>query len=202
MPRVSDKRERLIAAGQRLFHRRGVADTSLADVAEESGVPMGNIYYYFKTKDELVEAVAEHQRHGIHRLFEELDRNPQPEQRLSKFLASFESVREERAAYGCPVGVLCQEMTRGSDPSTAEARAGFEQIVSWLERQFAALGFSKKRSRDHATHILAAIQGASVVAHAFHDANVVRSETREMRRWLAVELASRSTRARGAEKDA
>lgn len=125
MPRVSDKRERLIAAGQRLFHRRGVADTSLADVAENLGVPMGNIYYYFKTKDELVEAVAEHQRHGIYRLFEELDRNPQPEQRLSKFLASFESVREERAAYGCPVGVLCQEMTRGSDPSTAEARAGF-----------------------------------------------------------------------------
>jgi TetR/AcrR family transcriptional repressor of nem operon len=201
MPRGSDKRERLITAGQRLFHRRGVADTSLADVAQESGVPMGNIYYYFKTKDELVEAVAEHQRHGIHRLFEELERNPQPEQRLSKFLASFESVREERAAYGCPVGVLCEEMTRGGSPST-EAHSAFEQIVAWLDRQFAALGFSKKRSRDHAIHILAAIQGASVVAHAFHDPNVVRSETREMRRWLEGELASGSTSARGAEKDA
>ena len=40
-----------------VFHRQGVEHTTLADVATAAEVPLGNIYYYFRTKDELVEAV-------------------------------------------------------------------------------------------------------------------------------------------------
>jgi AcrR family transcriptional regulator len=44
------KREALVLAAAELFWMRGFEASSLADIAEASGVPLGNVYYYFKTK--------------------------------------------------------------------------------------------------------------------------------------------------------
>jgi hypothetical protein len=43
----------LIAAAYALVYRRGVARTSLADIAQAADVPVGDVYYYFKTKDDI-----------------------------------------------------------------------------------------------------------------------------------------------------
>ena len=48
MPRISDKRERLISAADTLIHRQGFYRTTLAHIAEEAKVPLGNVYYYFQ----------------------------------------------------------------------------------------------------------------------------------------------------------
>ena len=53
------KRERLVASAGDLLHRQGVMATTLAQVAEAADVPPGNVYYYFKTKDDLVRAVID-----------------------------------------------------------------------------------------------------------------------------------------------
>jgi TetR/AcrR family transcriptional repressor of nem operon len=53
------KRERLIAAAAETFYAAGVEKTTLADIAAAAGIPLGNVYYYFKTKDALVQAVVE-----------------------------------------------------------------------------------------------------------------------------------------------
>ena len=50
------KRARLVAAACRVLHEQGVERTTLADIAKAAYVPVGNVYYYFKTKDQLVEA--------------------------------------------------------------------------------------------------------------------------------------------------
>lgn len=55
------KRERLAAGASKLLHHNGVAATSLAEIAQAADVPLGNVYHYFKSKDELIRAVvAEH----------------------------------------------------------------------------------------------------------------------------------------------
>ena len=40
MSKVSHKRERLVDAARNLFHAKGFNCTSLADIAEDSGVPL------------------------------------------------------------------------------------------------------------------------------------------------------------------
>src|SRR6516165_3905370 len=52
--RPPGKRDRLIAAAVLLLHRHGVERTTLADIAKAADVPVGNVYYYFKTKDEVI----------------------------------------------------------------------------------------------------------------------------------------------------
>ena len=51
---AAGKRERLVAAAVALAYEQGYRRTTLADIAEQSGVPLGNVYYYFRTKDEMM----------------------------------------------------------------------------------------------------------------------------------------------------
>jgi len=45
----TDKRTRLINTMRRnLPTEHGFSQTTLADIARDSGVPLGNVYYYFK----------------------------------------------------------------------------------------------------------------------------------------------------------
>ena len=53
------KRQRLIDSARELIHEQGVQRTTLAQIAERADVPPGNVYYYYKTRDELVHAVIE-----------------------------------------------------------------------------------------------------------------------------------------------
>ena len=52
-------RESLLAAALQVFRERGVAHTRLSDVAERAGVTRGAIYWHFKDKAELFQAVCE-----------------------------------------------------------------------------------------------------------------------------------------------
>lgn len=54
-----DTRESLLAAALQVFRERGVAHTRLSDVAERAGVTRGAIYWHFKDKAELFQAVCE-----------------------------------------------------------------------------------------------------------------------------------------------
>jgi AcrR family transcriptional regulator len=53
------KRDRLIAGARETIHRQGFEATTIADIAQASDVPVGNVYYYFKSKDELVAAAID-----------------------------------------------------------------------------------------------------------------------------------------------
>ncbi len=47
-------RERIIRAAAKLIIEKGVANTSLADIADEAGISKGTLYYYYPTKGDLV----------------------------------------------------------------------------------------------------------------------------------------------------
>ena len=47
-------RRQLIDSALRLFQSRGYAKTTMRAIAEDAGVSVGNAYYYFRSKDELV----------------------------------------------------------------------------------------------------------------------------------------------------
>jgi AcrR family transcriptional regulator len=64
MPRVGQahldaRRQQIVDAARARFAAHGFARTSMADVVAESGLSIGAIYRYFRSKDELVTAVCE-----------------------------------------------------------------------------------------------------------------------------------------------
>lgn len=54
-----DTRTRLLAAALRLFSEHGVEGASLQMIADDLGITKAAVYYHFRTKDEIVDAVAE-----------------------------------------------------------------------------------------------------------------------------------------------
>jgi AcrR family transcriptional regulator len=54
---VEDKRRQLLDAAVRVFARKGYHASRVGDIAEEAGVAHGLLYHYFKSKDEVLEAV-------------------------------------------------------------------------------------------------------------------------------------------------
>jgi TetR/AcrR family acrAB operon transcriptional repressor len=67
MPRCTKEealatRNRIIDAAENVFHEQGVARTSLEDVAQAANVTRGAIYWHFKNKSDLFDAMCERVR--------------------------------------------------------------------------------------------------------------------------------------------
>ena len=177
------KRERLIDAASRKVYAQGFARTTIADIAREARVPLGNVYYYFKTKDALGEALVDQRVSRMAALRAMWERDSDPRARLVSFVRMTLDSRDELARSGCPIGTFCSEL-RKDGGSLADRGAGiFTELLTWLEAQFAALGKGAE-SRALAIHLLAALQGTAVLAHSFGDPDLVIEETRRLETWI------------------
>jgi AcrR family transcriptional regulator len=64
MPRVSEdhltaRREQILEAARVCFLRNGLHNTSMQDLIREAGLSVGAVYRYFKSKNEIISAIAE-----------------------------------------------------------------------------------------------------------------------------------------------
>jgi TetR/AcrR family transcriptional repressor of nem operon len=179
----ADKRARLIETAMTLAYQHGFRDTSLADIAEAAHVPLGNVYYYFKTKDELGEAVVERRLAEFRAFRDELDRLRSPKERLLAFVERIHRNREQLARGGCPLGGLCTELHKEGGALAKQAAALFTEPMRWLEEQFRAVGHEKD-SRELAVHFFTAYQGMAAVALGANDREVVVMEAKRLKNWI------------------
>jgi len=70
--RISEKstkadisRERVLAAAAKIFSERGYAGTTMRAVATEVGLQAGSLYYHYRSKEELIEAVLDIGINGV-----------------------------------------------------------------------------------------------------------------------------------------
>jgi TetR/AcrR family transcriptional regulator, repressor for uid operon len=54
-----ERRAQVVRAALACFRRRGFAATTTAEIAREAGMSPGHVFHFFKSKDEIVAAVAE-----------------------------------------------------------------------------------------------------------------------------------------------
>jgi AcrR family transcriptional regulator len=177
------KRERLIAAACDLFYRQGITGTTLADIAEAAEVPLGNMYYYFKTKDDIVAAVAEARADEIRSATAALTRrHGSPKARLKALVGLLADSRDTIAEHGCPYGSLCTELAKhsgGSHPLTAPL---MQALLDWTEQQFHAMG--RRDAHDLALELVIAYQGSAVLTNALAQPELMAHEARRLEKWI------------------
>ena len=178
-----DKRARLLDAANTLVYRQGYNQTTLADIAKEAAVPLGNVYYYFKTKEDIGKALIEHRGAFYASLIAQWEQTPDPKQRLLALVAMVAEQRELLANSGCPIGSLCQELHKEGGPLADKAASLLEAILTWSEKQFQAMG-KKKQAFDLALQLVSALQGASLLTHTFNRPELITRETKRLRAWL------------------
>jgi len=179
----SDKRSRLVRAAAELSYAHGLGHIALADIAEHASVPVGNIYYYFKTKASIAEAIIAQRCAEFEQMRVQWDLEPTPQDRLKAFVRMTAENRENLARSGCPVGSLCAELGKQDDPLADQAARPLRHLLSWIEHQFDALGKGKVKGAL-ALHLLAALQGVSLLANGFRDPTLVETEAASLCSWI------------------
>jgi AcrR family transcriptional regulator len=178
------KRERLVAAAMQVLHEQGVEATTLADIAQAAGIPVGNVYYYFKTKNDIIAAVIDaHERDILAMLGAIEAARADPRQRLKDLFAALGGQADLVARYGCPQGSLCQELVKHAEKADVLDVARLVRLpVDWCERQFALLG--RPDARDLAVQSVAAYQGSALLANALRDPSLLADESHRMAAWI------------------
>jgi AcrR family transcriptional regulator len=182
-PTPQGKRERLIAAACDLFYRRGIAATTLAHIAEAAGVPVGNMYYYFKTKDDIVAAVVEARTEEIRSATAALQRrHGSPKARLKALVSLFADSRDTIADHGCHLGTLCTELANQPDKSPSLTAPLMQTLLDWTEQQFHAMG--RRDARDLALELVIAYEGSAVLTNALAQPEIMAREARRLEKWI------------------
>jgi len=176
------KRERLVAGARQLVHHRGVAATTLADIAQAADVPLGNVYYYFKSKDELIRAVVAEYIEDVDTMLNTLDAIPAPADRLKALVRRWDHMREVIARYGCPFGTLASELDRRIDGLDVEAAVPMRRILDWSAAQIQHL--SSADPHELAITLFAGVQGGALLANALRDPDIMSGQVQRLECWI------------------
>ena len=176
------KRERLIESAKTLIHEQGVHPTTLAEVATHANVPPGNVYYYFKTKQELLRAVVDDYVGQATAILDELNRLRTPATRLKGLTRSWLQVADTVADHGCPVGSLCAELNNCDGPLRDAGAEILGRITDWAAGQFRELG--RRDASDLAMALMSGIQGSALLANTFRDSGIMTREARHLEKWI------------------
>ncbi len=178
---ASDKKERLVRAAAERFHRDGLKGPSIADIARDADVAVGNVFYYFRTKDELIRAVVDHWIGRIHSAMDSLLPEEPPERRLEAFLDNSAARADVYATTGCPLIALARDLRQSGDALSPLAIDVIRPQIDWIDRMFRAMGIRNKEKHSAAPGILAALQGSLQMAFALGDADIIHATVEELK---------------------
>ena len=178
-----EKRQRLVEAAATLFYEQGFNRTTLADIAGGADVPLGNVYYYFKTKEAIGEAIVEERLAHQREVRRQWEQQGDARDRLASFVRMTVDNRRRLARSGCPIGSLCSELHKEDGPLPEQASRLFADWLAWLEEQFRALGKGAE-SPGLAVHLMSVLQGATLLTHSFGHPRYVEAESRRLLDWI------------------
>jgi AcrR family transcriptional regulator len=182
-----EKRTELVRAATRLLHEQGFHRTTLADVAGTAKVPLGNVYYYFKTKEALAEAVIASHEAALRECFASWTAaHRDPKLRLRCLVRAPMDAANDVIQFGCPHGSLCQELEKlVADAPLAKAGARLLAVyIDWADEQFRELGMGHRSARALAADLVAAIQGTMLIAHTMRSSEMLARQLRRVEKWL------------------
>jgi TetR/AcrR family transcriptional repressor of lmrAB and yxaGH operons len=182
-------RQRMIRSAAVLMRERGVEATSFSEVLAKSGAPRGSIYHHFPGgKAQLIEEATryagEFTAAGLAAALAQDD----PVAAVAAFTSGWsQTLRETEFTGGCPIvaASLEGEGLPGARDAAAVAFASWESL---LADGLAPHVSSPQRARSLATLVVAAIEGAVVLARAQRTTAPLERVARELEELLVITI--------------
>lgn len=155
--RMAGNREKIIEGARQLMNREGVSATGTTRIAEALGVSPGNLYYHFKSREEIVAEIYARFEAGFREsLIAGLDRGITPERFAAFYINAVDFAWTYRFFFAGQTDLLA------ADPALARRHRAFqtwslealEDIVSMLAKQGTA---QLPRGRAEAARLRASI---------------------------------------------
>ena len=180
-------RSKIVNAARELFWERGYEATSLADVAKRTGANPGSVYYFFRTKEELLLGVLD--LYAL-LLFPVLiaplfERVKDPIERVFGLLDGYrKALVQTGCTYGCPIGILALEVGNKMPRAREKIAANFEGWRGWVRK---CLDDAAERLppgtdiKGLAIFVLTVMEGAMMQARAHQSLEPFDASVRQLR---------------------
>ena len=154
--------------------------TTIAQVADAADVPPGNVYYYFKSKDDLVLAVVDLRCEQVRGLLDSLQGRRTPGAGSRRWRTGGRRCATSWPATGARSAPCRASWTGRARPR--RAAAPLELMIDWAETQFRDLG--RRDARELAVAFVSGIQGGALLSNAFRDPDLMSAQVRHLERWI------------------
>lgn len=161
-----------MTATGRLLRRQGYAATGLNEIVASSGAPKGSLYFHFPGgKEELAVAAmglaGDQLRAAIEAIVDSSEDLGAALVALVDALAA--GLEASDFQDGCPIATITLEAANGSQDVRDAAASAFGSWLAPLERRLVADGLGDVEAERRALLVLAAIEGALILARARRD---------------------------------
>jgi AcrR family transcriptional regulator len=176
-PRLTTKgertRARIVGTAARLIYERGVAGTTLEDIRAAAEVSGSQLQHYFADKDELVQAVIDHQADTIVGNQRQADLGSAGGLRAWRDMVVAQA-KSADARGGCPLGSLGGQVAETDARARALIAAGFDRWSDAISDGLRALHAAGHLPAgidpdDLAVTLLAGLQGGLLLAQVQRD---------------------------------
>ncbi len=173
MPAETDTRDRIVKTAMKLFHLQGFHATGIAQVLEKAGINSGSLYYFYPSKEKLLDAVLERYQAVLEPAIVRpvLERVVDPINRVFALLSLYrDNLVRTKCKSGCPIGNLALEV---ADAMPSARRKIAENFEGWRRAIRQMLDDATNRlpadvDRDRlATFVLTTMEGAVMQARAY-----------------------------------
>ncbi len=189
----SHKKEALVASAAELFWTRGFAATSIAGVAAASGVPVGNVYYYFRSKADLAHAVSEIFVSETQTMLEDImAEEVAPRKRLAALVERLSRSLKSRVDHGCPIALCVRDFRHEAPEAANRAAEAFTLLIGFMAGELTRAGVRPALALGAARGALSEWQGGMMVSHALGDAAILSESFRRMEQHLAGAVRSQA----------
>ena len=189
---MAGTRDRILAATTELFRRRGYNGTSLKEITAAAQATTGSVYHFFPGgKADLAKAFIAEAGASYQQLFEMIvDDAADPAEAICAFFDGAADVLEEGGFIDvCPVGTVAREIASSHDDLRLAADRVFDGWIEAAASRFRAAGMAPSDAAEVATTIVAALEGAFLLARCRQNSQLLRVTGRHMRALVLTRLA-------------
>lgn len=166
---ATSTKDRILDTTAEMFRRYGYTGTGLKQVVQQANAPFGSLYHHFPGgKEELGAEVI--RRSG--QMYEDLvmaivEASPTLEQAVDNVFNGAASVLiETDYADACPIATVALEVASINEPLRQATASVFESWIAAGAERLAAKGMPAPRARELTIGLIAALEGAFVLARA------------------------------------
>jgi AcrR family transcriptional regulator len=166
---MSTTRERIVDASAELFRRQGYGATGVKQIVTAAQAPFGSLYHFFPGGKEQLGAEAIRTSGAIYELLIPAVFDPAPDLVTGVrafFVGAAEHLRETDYADACPIATVALEVSSSSETMREACADVFESWIAVGSGRHAAAGLSQAQARELTVMMIAALEGAFVLARA------------------------------------
>jgi TetR/AcrR family transcriptional regulator, transcriptional repressor for nem operon len=186
----AEHHDKITSAAGKMLRKRGIDQTSVADLMQAAGLTHGGFYRHFKSKDELVAISAKKASDDIIQQYEEYAAQSNPQAALEQYVVDYISdEHRDDPSIGCVVAACGAEASRQND---VVRQAFTECIRNLLNFAEAGLVCPEEARSERAIELGCLMLGAVVVARATNDKELSENVLASARK-RALELIQETT---------